>query len=156
MERELSRDVQMDSLFLGYYFGMPLDEFLRHSLELNRNQVITGGAKIIYKPEGLKASATMEFYPEFRDREIVRLPIDVLYDGWAPWNGHLAADSLIVDMVNLYEEQYNTSFISHTFPGDEVTSYVDVQGNRQIKIYPIDSQKVRIEFLDLTAQERSP
>lgn len=151
VDQELSRDVRMDTLFLGYYFGMPLEEFLEHSMQLNRDQVITGGAKIIYKPEELNQSATMEFYPEFRDRIITRMPIDIRYDGWAPWNGHLVSDSLITDLVDMYEERYNTTFITHTFPEDDVPSYVAVQGNRQIKISRIDTQKARIEFLDLTA-----
>ena len=156
VERELNRDVRMDSLFLGYYLGMPLDEFLEHSLQLNRSQVITGGTKIAYKPEGLEHTATMVFYPEFRDRKIVSLPIEIQYDGWAPWNGHLVSDSLLASIEEIYEQRYNTSFITHTFPGDEAPSRVAIQGNRQIKLQRQTDQKAEIEFTDLTARENSP
>lgn len=152
VDRELSREVQMDSLFLGYYFGMPLEEFLSHSLELNRQQIITGGSKIKYRFDQLDNIAIMEFYPEFRDREIVELPIEVQYEGWAPWNTHLASDSLIADLIEFYEDHYDTSFINHTFEGDETPSYVAVQGNRQIKIYRKNTQFAGIDFVDLTAQ----
>jgi hypothetical protein len=152
VERELSRDVRMDSLFLGYYFGMPLEEFLSHSLELNRSQTITGGAKIKYRFDRLDQIAIMEFYPEFRDRQIVELPIEVQYEGWAPWNTHLASDSLIADLIHHYEDRFDTSFITHTFEGDESPSYVAVQGNRQIRIYRKSTQLAGIDFIDLTAQ----
>ena len=155
VDRELNRDVRMDSLFLGYYFGMPLDEFLSYSLELNQQQRITGGSKIKYRYDQLDHVAIMEFYPEFRDREIVELPIEVQYEGWAPWNTHLASDSLIAELISHYEDRYNTSFITHTFEGDEMPSYVAVQGNRQIRIYRKNTRLAGVDFIDLTAQVNS-
>jgi hypothetical protein len=149
VDRELGSGLQKDSLFLGYYFGMTQDSFLDHSWNLNRDQVITGGAKINYKPEGLKAGATMDFYPQFQNQRIYRLPIDVYYDGWAPWNTHLQSDSLITDLKEFYKSQYNADFIIHTFDGDETPSYVSVQANRQIKITRIDARIAKVEFLDL-------
>jgi hypothetical protein len=151
VDRELGSGLQKDSLFLGYYFGMPQDSFLDHSWNLNMEQVITGGRKINYKPEGLKAGATMDFYPQFQNRRIYKVPIEVHYDGWAPWNTHLHSDSLITDLMELYRNQYSAEFMKHTFDGDEAPSYVSVQANRQIKISRVDDRIASVEFLDLNA-----
>lgn len=152
VENELNRDTRVDSLFLGYHFGMTTKEFLDYSWNLNKEQVITGGARITYVLDRLKSNATMEFYPEFYDGKIYKMPVDVNYNGWAPWNFHLISDSLIVELVEMYEEDYNTNFFTHSFPGEEHESYVAIQGNRQIKLTPVDDRIARIEFLDLSVK----
>lgn len=155
LEREMGRDLRVDSLFLGYHFGMTAQEFFDHSWQLNKQQIITGQKNITYKIEGLQSPASMEFYPEFKDDKIYKIPVEVYYDGWSPWNTHLFADSLLAELTDLYEQKYNTEFFKHTFPGEEHETIVDIQGNRQITMYVYDDRSVHVEFLDLTSNKRT-
>ena len=57
----------------------------------------------MYKVDsGLKYPASMNFYPDFYENKICKMRVDFQYDGWAPWNKNLYADSLLPDVVNLY------------------------------------------------------
>lgn len=153
LQTELSKNTRVDSLFLGYYFGMTTKDFFAHSWDLNSKEIVTGQQKIQYKITELKNSASMDFYPQFRDDKIYKMPLSINYDGWAPWNKHLFADSLMLDMVKLYEEKYDANFIKTTHPEHKKEAFIDIQGNRQISIFKHDDRLVNIEFLDLSATE---
>lgn len=155
LETELSKDIRVDSLFLGYYLGMPQQEFFNHSWELNSKEVVTGQQTIHYKIEGMKSPASMEFYPQFKDGKIYQMPIEVHYDGWAPWNRDLFSDTLMVDMRERYEEKYNADFFKSVHPETQKEAFIDIQGNRRISIFKRDDRIVIIEFLDLTAAENN-
>lgn len=153
LETELSKNTRVDSIFLGYAFGMSRKEFFAHSWDLNRQKIITGEATINYNIEGLKSPASMNFYPQFKNDKIYKMPVEVSYNGWAPWNADLFSDSLLIEMINLYEQKYNTEFFRYTFPEFNREVYVDIQGNRQISMYRYDERKILIEFTDLTQAE---
>lgn len=153
LETELSKGTQVDSLFLGYHFGMTQDEFYKHSWELNSQEIVTGQQTIHYKLDGMKSPTSMEFYPQFKDGKIYQMPVEVHYDGWAPWNKDLFSDSLMVDMKELYEEKYNADFFKSVHPESKKEAFIDIQGNRRISIFKSDDRIVAIEFLDLTSIE---
>lgn len=155
LETELSKDIRVDSLFLGYYLGMPQEEFYEHSWELNSNEVVTGQLTIHYVLNDMKSPASMEFYPQFKDGKIYQMPLEVHYDGWAPWNRDLFADSLMVHMKQRYEEKYNAEFFESVHPETQKPAFIDIQGNRRISIFKRDDRIVSIEFLDLTAVENN-
>lgn len=155
LEIELSKDIRVDSLFLGYYFGMPQDEFYKHSWELNKNEIVTGQQTIHYKLQNMKSPVSMEFYPQFKNGKIYQMPVEVHYDGWAPWNKDLFSDSLMVDIKERYEEQFNADFFQSVHPESEKQAFIDIQGNRRISIFKRDDRIVIIEFLDLTAVENN-
>lgn len=150
VEREMSNQSRYDSLFLGYTFGMQRQDFFDHSWQLNQQHLITGSAQVEYPIGDLKSKATMTFFPEFHNNRIYRIPAEIQYDGWAPWNKDLFADSLIVELVDLYEEIYGPGFIQTIHPDFEKPSWIKVDGNRRISIYRKDDMKARIEFLDLS------
>lgn len=152
VKSELDRGVRYDSLFLGYELGMHRQHFLDHSWELNQQQVITGGVQVEYKLENLPSRATMKFYPHFKNDRIYRMPIEISYDSWAIWNREFHSDSLIVALIDLYEDIYGPGFIQINHPEVEKESWIKVDGNRRISIYPKDDRIARIEFLDLTAE----
>ncbi|MEX1015085.1 MAG: hypothetical protein WDZ80_08085, partial [Candidatus Paceibacterota bacterium] len=104
--RELNSLERADSLFLGYYFGMTSTEFFEHSRQLNSEGVITGQTTIHYSHDDLEHSVTSYFYPSFEDDKIYRLPIEASYDGWAPWNRSFYSDTLMVDLMEMYKQQY--------------------------------------------------
>lgn len=156
LEIELAKNVRVDSLFLGYHLGMSTDEFFKHSWELNKQEIVTGQTMIHYNITNLKSPATMDFYPEFRDGKIYKMPVEIHYNGWAPWNRELFSDSLMLDLADLYKERYDANFIKTMHPQTEKEALIDIQGNRQISIYKRDDRIVSVEFLDLTAIEENP
>lgn len=152
VQRELNKGVRHDSLFLGYEFGMERQEFFDYSFELNQKKVITGGTQIEYDLEELPHDAKMLFFPEFHEERIYRMPVEVSYKAWAPWNKNLFSDSLIVDLLELYEEDYGPGFIQATHPENGREAWIKVDGNRRISIFKKDDMTARIEFLDLSVQ----
>lgn len=153
LETELSKDIRIDSLFLGYYLGMPQEEFFEHSWQLNKQEIVTGQRTIHYNLDNLKSPASMEFYPQFKKGKIYQMPVEVHYNGWAPWNRDLFSDTLMVEMAELYEKKYNADFFQSTHPESQKQALIDIQGNRRISIFKRDDRIVTIEFLDLTAVE---
>lgn len=155
VETELSKNTRVDSLFLGYHFGMSTQEFFDYSWDLNKREIVTGQTAVTYKIENLKSPALMSFYPQFKDNKIYKMPVQVEYQGWAPWNRGLFSDSLMVDLVELYEEKYNGDFFKTVHPESKKEAYMDIQGNRRISIFEHDDRIVNVEFLDLTAVENN-
>ncbi|MDR9410114.1 MAG: hypothetical protein RI573_14835 [Balneolaceae bacterium] len=153
IERELEKNVRNDSLFLGYSFGMEREVFFDHSWNLNQEGTITGTTVVEYQIDDLEHSATMSFFPEFKNDKIYKMPIEVQYDAWAPWNKNLFSDSLIVELVDKYEEIYGEGFIRTMHPRYGKESWVKVDGNREIAIFKKDDMKARVVFLDLTVEE---
>jgi len=162
VERELASGVRADSLFLGYYFGMTKKAFMDHSWELNKEGVISGYSTIGHTFTELEYPALMEFFPEFHDDRIVRMPVKIEYRGWAPWNDHLAPEVLMTDLVKHYEEKYGEQF--DEIRNEEVggkeemgmglemgdVTYASIRGNRQIRIFKESVSKVMLEFTDLS------
>lgn len=149
VHRGLESEVQNDSLFLGYYLGMSSDDFHSHSWELNQQGLITGLAKIYYTFDDLKNRATMEYYPTFREGKIVRMPVSIQYDAWAPWNEQYWPEQLAKDLVEYYGDVYGASFRSVYVPDIERFAQVSIQGNREIRIYRDSDSSVMVEFIDL-------
>jgi len=149
VNRGLQSGVQNDSLFLGYHFGMTSDDFLSSSWELNQQGILTGYTNVIYMFNELKSTAKMEFYPTFQNGEIARLPIVVEYEAWAPWNQQYWPEQLILDLVEYYENEYETSFRRVYIPEIEKFAEVSIEGNREIRIYQHSESTVKVEFVDL-------
>lgn len=149
----LSSGVRADSLFLGYHFGMSVREFHSSSLEMNRRGEITGYTKVIYRMESLDYPAIMEFYPTFLNDKIVRMPVSVSYEGWAPWNDHLQSDKLIEQLMKYYEEVYNAEFNMIRVPEIDRYAYVNIQANREIRIYEKSHSEVMVDFIDLSVDQ---
>lgn len=155
LEKELSKDIRVDSLFLGYYLGMEREDFFAHSWNLNSQEIVTGQQTIQYEIPDLKSSASMEFYPQFKEDKIYQMPVEVHYNGWAPWNKDLFSDSLLVDMKEYYQEKYNADFFESVHPETQKKAFIDIQGNRRISMFKHDDRIAIIEFLDLTAVENN-
>lgn len=152
VQKELNSGERQDSLFLGYYLGMERQDFFDHSWELNQQKKVTGDAQVYYKIEGLPSEATMTFYPDFKNDRIYRMPAEIHFDSWAIWNRELYSDSLIVELIDLYENDYGAGFIHTMHPELKKESWIKVDGNRRISVYRQDDMKVRVEFLDLSVE----
>lgn len=152
LQRELDSGIRQDTLFLGYYLGMPKQEFFDHSWELNQQKIVRGDSHVRYQLEGYSNDATMIFYPDFKDDRISRMPVEIQFDAWAIWNRELYSDSLIVEVLNSFEEIYGSGFIQTIHPEAGKEAWIKIDGNRRISVYRHDDRKVRVEFLDLTSE----
>ena len=156
VKKELARGVREDSLFLGIKFGMTSKDFYAHCWELNKQGLITDGnnnTAVLYKlNKELRSQASMNFYPDFRDNKIYKMRTDFSYDAWAPWNKGLFADSLQLDVLQLYKKWYgDKNFITMT---DSVrgTIFIKVDANRRIIIGKYDDMHVKVDYTDLLVE----
>jgi len=158
LKSELASGVRYDTLFMGIYFGMPEKEFYTRCWNLNKKGIIRQGMRnttVEYQLKNeLKYPGTMDFYPEFIEGKISEMPVEFLYNGWAPWNKSLSADSLQSDVLKWYEKQYGKGFIEvkHSKRG---IAYVKIDGNRRISIFKEDEMHVWAIFTDMTVKNVS-
>lgn len=155
VDRELAKDVRVDSLFMGLEFGMSPKEFFAHCWELNKKGIFRdgpGNTSVEYDFDELKHPAFVHFYPEFHDSKIFEIPVKYKYKAWAPWNKHLFSDSLMLDVLELYKQKYGDKFIKVTHP-KRGTLYVKVDGNRRIIIAKTDDISVTALYSDLSVKK---
>lgn len=156
LKKELASGVRYDSLFMGIYLGMPEKDFYTHCWELNRQGLIRQGTRnmtVEYQLKNeLRHPATMDFYPGFVQSKIYEMPVRFLYNGWAPWNKTLSADSLQTEVLKWYEKQYGNGFVEVLHPKRGI-AYVKVNGNRQISIFKEDEIHVWAVFTDMLVKK---
>jgi hypothetical protein len=129
--------------------------FFGHCWKLNKQGLLKQGPEnmtIEYKIDELNYPARMYFYPEFHKGQIYEMPVTFQYEGWAPWNKKLSADSLQVDVLDLLKEWYGEDFMKIDHP-EKGPAYVKVDGNRRISIFTTNDMKVNVLFTDLTLEE---
>lgn len=142
---------EIDSLFLGFYFGMPKQEFFDLCWDMNRKKMFTHGPtnqSVEYKLKELEDDVIMNFYPTFHDEKIYEMPVTFTYEAWAPWNRQFWADSLLPKMVHVFEKWYGDGFqsVQHKTMG---TVYYKMDGHRRINLFIRDDQFVQAVFTDM-------
>ncbi|OLY95528.1 hypothetical protein [Cnuella takakiae] len=147
-----------NDLFLNISFGMPSKDFYLHCWNMNKKGLFADGANntsVLYKvPDSLMKHPTdMYFYPEFNRGKVSGMWVRFQYAGWAPWNKALASDSLLPDVVQLYQRWYpgGNSFLKIEDQA-KGTLYVKVDGNRRIIIGKYDDVQVKVDYTDLSVQ----
>jgi hypothetical protein len=159
-KKELARNIREDSLFLGIKFKMTSKEFYAHCWEMNKKGLFTDGndnTAVLHKLNNneLKHPGRMNFYPVFYQNKIYKMPVTFEYDGWAPWNKHFFSDSLLPDVLNLYQKWYadGNPFIKID-DKEKGTIYVKVDGNRRIVIGRFNDLRVKVDYTDLTVEKQ--
>lgn len=152
---ELARDVRYDSLFLGLHMGMVRKDFYGACWEMNKQGLIMQGpgnlsVQYLIDTPAVKSKMFMRFYPNFNDDKIHEMPVEFIYEAWAPWNKSLSSDSLLVDVKNLLENWYGGKFIFLENEKRNIKLWVKVDGNRRIRLYVKSLSTVKAEFLDIT------
>jgi hypothetical protein len=159
VKEELAKGKRVDSLFLGINFGMTSKTFYGYCWELNKKGIISDGSNntmVLYKIDSaLKYPASMNFYPDFYENKIANMRVSFQYNAWAPWNKNLFSDSLLPDVVQLYNKWYpgGNEFIKIT---DKIKGiiYVKVDGNRRITVGKFNDMLVKAEFTDLLIENK--
>lgn len=158
VKKELASKKRVDSIFFGFYLGMPRKQFYLHCWDMNKKGIFqdgTGNNYVLYKlDKELKHPASMNFYPDFNDSTIWKMRVNYEYEGWGPWTKHLSADSLLPDVVAMYKKWYidGNSFIQVNDKKRGLL-YVKVDGNRRITIGKYDDVIVKVEFTDILVEK---
>lgn len=157
-KRELARGIRNDSLFLGLKFGMTRKEFFDHCFQLNKDGVVKEGPmnnSVEYKmPDQFPYPGRMNFYPDFDDQDrIYKMRVYFNYDAWAPWNKAEWSDSLLPEVVRLFENWYGGEFLKLEAENGTNTPpvFVQVDGNRRVAVFRGDDVKVNAIITDLTS-----
>lgn len=157
VKKELAKGARVDSLFLGFSFGMTSKTFYGYCWELNKKGILSDGSNntmVLYKIDtALKYPTSMNFYPDFLDNKISNMRVNFQYNSWAPWNKAQFADSLLPDVLQLYKKWYpgGNEFITLT-DKEKRTVYIKVDGNRRITLGKFDDMIVKADFTDLLAE----
>ncbi len=156
LKEELASGIRNDSLFMGLYLGMPEKDFYTHCWELNHKGLIRQGPKnttVEYQMKNeLKYPASMNFYPSFIDGKIAEMPARFLYNGWAPWNKKLSADSLQTDVLRWFKKKYGDNFIKVDHP-TRGSAYIQINGNRRITVFKENEMDVWAVFTDMSVMK---
>lgn len=152
VEREMSKGIRADSLFLGIELGMTRKDFFVHCWKLNKQYMLDNG------PGNLTAQYTiddelslptyMRFYPNFIDNKIYEMPVEFTYTSWSPWAKETSGDSLLPDVLRMYERWYGNEFIKMEQDGKK-DSWVMIEANRRLIVYRKDTSTVYARYDDL-------
>ena len=157
VEKELAREVRYDSLFLGYELGMSRESFFKHSWQLNKKKLVKegpGNNSVEYKLKELPHDARMYFYPNFYQDRVFQMPVNITYNGWAPWNEELGSDSLLVDVLDWLKDTYGKGFIIMEETEKNGPVYVKIDGNRKITVVKNGDASVTVVFTDLLLEKK--
>lgn len=152
---EKASGVRKDSLLLGIYLGMTDKDFFDRCTYLNKQQLITQGPNSLsvqYYVPNMKSVTALNFYPFFQDRKIVEMPMLFEYKTWSPWKTEYQSDSLMVDVMDLFNEWYGGDFLKLESKERGKIVYAKVTGNRQVLVYTIDEQFVKAVVSDLSVK----
>ena len=159
VKSELDSDVVNEDLIFGLKMGQSQKEFFSTCWDLNKQKVISQGPKNQYVRYVLPPveipdeteKVEMLFYGIFDEDLVMRgLRQRLSYLGWSLWNEDYHSDRLMEKLKGYYIQKYGgNDFIEIDEGLDEVTTYVKVDGNRQILMYPVDNKDVIVKIEDL-------
>ena len=147
-----------DSLFLGFYLGMPRMDFFDYCTELNSQQKITQGpggtTSVEHKILGTYGGdVSMRFYPTFIEEKIYEMPVTYTYDSWAPWNKEYSSSVLLPKILESYKSIYGGDFkvVNDPYQGK---IYYRMDGKPRINLFIKDDQFVQAIFTDMKVEKR--
>ena len=147
-----------DSLFSGFYLGMPQKDFFDHCTELNKQQKLTQGSgsttSVEHKISGMYGGdVSMRFFPTFIKKNIYEMPVTYTYDSWAPWNKEYSSAALLPKILESYKAIYGGDFkvVNDRYQGK---IYYRMDGKRRINLFIKDEQFVQAIFTDMEVEKR--
>lgn len=154
----MAKDTRQDSLFMGFHFGMERKAFFAQCWELNKQGLMRQGTEnttVMHEIKTFKNKARMNFYPDYFEDKIYKIPVTFAYDGWAPWNKDLSSDKLIIEVLDLMKEWYGDDFleVEHKKLGK---LYIRQDSNRRITVFIRDDRYVNVMFIDASVESKVP
>jgi len=154
--REKNSGERHDSVFMGVYLEMPMQQFYDHCFELNQRGVFyknPGSVDVRYTFEDeFSSPVVFVFFPEGGHQSIQKVKGQMFYKNWAPFAKKFAAEYLQEELKEKMESWYpGNSFLRVPHPhGYWPYSYVKVDGNRKIHLFrSFNDGKVEVVFENL-------
>ncbi len=159
VNREADKGVLKDSLVLGMSFGYTKQDFFDHCWKLNNKGLVTQGPNNRSVQYQLSSNDNnqnltailMLFYGNFNENNIMTgMDMEFSYKAWAPWNDDLYSDKLVPVLIDTLLRWFpGNRFISIKSDKLDSDTYVKVDGNRQIMVYPKGIKNVVVKIEDL-------
>jgi hypothetical protein len=160
VESELSSGVVYDSLIHDLKIGLTKKEFYKHCWALNKSKAITAGsgnkyALFVIPVDTLdehQDKINVEFYGIFDEAEVMQgMEMKMEYYSWAPWLEQFHSDKLMERIQRKMMEDYPGNDFMEIAIGD-IIALVKVDGNRQIRMYPLSEKQIMVKIEDLRAK----
>ena len=159
VKRELSTDIENTKLIFDLELGMTRKQFYDICWQLNKDKVVSQGPKNQYAMYSIepgtieieKNEIEMLFYGIFDEALIMRgLDFQFSYPKWAIWNDDFHSDELMKSLQQYFLDVFpGNDFIEVPLGKEDYFSYVKIDGNRQILMYPKDTKDVVVKVEDL-------
>lgn len=159
VKKELASEIVYEDLILGMKLGQTQKEFFAQCWQLNSEGILSQGpdnenVRYSIPPKDIPnedQKVDVLFYGIFDDTKVMHgLRMKFFYVAWAPWNEDLKSTLLIEKLKGYFLKTYGgNAFIELDLGVEEIKSYVKVDGNRQILMYPVDTKEVMVKIEDL-------
>ena len=160
VESELASGITYDSLIFDLKIGQNKKDFYKYCWDMNKAKEITAGSGNKYALFVLPADSTdthpdrinVEFYGMFDDKDVMQgMEMKMEYYSWSPWAEQFQSDKLM---------EYIQKKMMNDYPGNDfirikvkdILAKVKVDGNRQIRMYPLSDKQIMVKIQDLRAK----
>lgn len=161
VESELASGITYDSLIFDLKIGQTKKDFYKYCWDMNKEKQITAGSGNKYALFVLPKDSTdkypdkinVEFYGMFDEEEVMHgMEMKMEYYSWAPWLDQFQVDKLMEKIqAKMMKDYPGNNFIE--IPVGETTALVKVDGNRQIRMYPLTVKQIMVKIEDLRAKD---
>lgn len=159
VKTELEKEGRYKKLLFDFEFNQTRQKFYDQCWQMNKDTIISQGPKnqyamYIIEPGSLedqRDKIEMLFYGIFDDDKIMRgMDIRYSYPNWSAWSEEFHSNKLIPVLKKYYLEKFpGNEFVTIPLKKFETNSFVKVDKNRQILIYPIDTKDIVVKIEDL-------
>ena len=158
---EMARNIKVDSLFYGLYFGMTMQDFYDHSFDMNQEGIFfqnnMSAQVIIRYDEDFSVPVDFVFFPDTSFPSIQKINGYMMFRQWSPFTKEYPASKLQEELKEKMEEWYGgRDFIKIAHPKRHWPyAYAKVDGNRKIVLYrSFDDQRVEVVFENLNTTQK--
>lgn len=158
VKTERSSGVIHEDLILGMKMGQTQKDFYDACWLLNKEGIVHQGPGNKYALWTTNLDSTDEksqkvdllFYGVFDSLKVMNgMEMKIRFTGWSPWSKGHQSSELIKDLKVYFMKMFGGNEFISVDAGKERMIQVKVDGNRQIKIYPLDEKDVKVYIEDL-------
>ena len=162
VKKERSAGVIHEDLILGMKMGQTQKEFYDACWLLNKEGIVRQGPGNKYALWITNLDSTDEksqkvdllFYGVFDSLKVMNgMEMKIRFTGWSPWSEPHQSYELVKDLKVYFMKMFGGNEFITVEAGKGKNIQVKVDGNRQIKIYPIDEKDVKVYIEDLRKLE---
>lgn len=160
VESELASGIIHDSLIFDLKIGQTKKDFYKYCWDMNKAQQITAGSGNKYALFVIPKDSTdvnpdkinVEFYGIFDDKDVMQgMEMKMEYYSWAPWLDQFQSDRLMDHIQKKMMNDYpGNDFMEFTVK--DIQAKVKVDGNRQIRMFPLSDKQIMVKIQDLRAK----